>query len=55
MSLEKDCFAHEAFKSGIFLFSMRLTEGCSNSILLYKITYFASSWDFACMVSELER
>ena len=36
MSLEKDCF-------GTSLFSMRLQKGCSNSILLYKMIYFATS------------
>ena len=33
---------------------MRLPEGCRNSILLYKIMYFPTSWDFAGMVSKLE-
>ena len=52
MSLKKDCFDHVAFK--LDFFSMRLPEGCRNTILLYKIMYFPTSWDFACMVSKLE-
>ena len=52
MSLEKDCLTPQ-FPSGIFL--MRLPKDCSNSILLHKIIYFAPSWNFVCMVSELEK
>ena len=33
---------------------MKLQESCSNSILLCKIIYFVTSWNFACMV-ELEK
>ena len=36
------------------IFSMKLQESCSYSILLYKIIYFVTSWNFACMV-ELEK
>ena len=34
---------------------MRLLESCDISILPYKTMYFATSWKFACMVSELEK
>ena len=34
---------------------MRLPEGCSNSSLLWKIIYFATSRSFSCIVSELEK
>ena len=52
--MEKDYFDHVVFRRD-FLYSVRLHEGCSNSILLYEIIYFAASWNFASMVSELEK
>ena len=65
MSLERDF--NDVVLSGFFLFltwnyntsynpifSMKLQESCSYSILLYKIIYFVTSWNFACMV-ELEK
>ena len=34
---------------------MRFPKGSSNSILLYKVIYSATSWNFTCMVNELEK
>ena len=53
--LEKDCFDNSAFKADFFLFSMRYQKGCRNSIFVYKMIYFATSWNFTCILIDLEK
>ena len=54
MSLEKDYFDHLVFKWKFFYFQWGTQKSFRNSILLYKVIYFSASWNFACIVSELE-
>ena len=52
MSLEKDCFDHVVFKQAFFYFQ------CSSQVVAIPfccIKYFATSWNFACIVRELEK
>ena len=48
MSLEKDCFGHVVFKRKFFYFQWSFQKVVA--IRFCCIKYFATSWNFACMV-----
>ena len=53
--LKKIVFITKFWSMEFFYSQWGFPKGCSNSILLLKIIYFASSWNFAYMVGESEK